>query len=175
MNFSYTLKPNRLIHTSSTTDLAIQKPYFTIFNAPSTKTLPVTPQNLERESKMKKTDYKLFREKELIDQEEPLSCFQLITLSPPSPFVTIIDLNKIEFSALSYPIRQLVGYAKSMFDANLERRAIGKSFNLLKLIELLAENYNATSYHNFTHAFSVLQVYLTPFSCCTSATTDQTC
>jgi hypothetical protein len=48
MNFSYTLKPNRLTQTSSTTQLTIHKPYFGYFNAPSTKTLPVTPQNLER-------------------------------------------------------------------------------------------------------------------------------
>jgi hypothetical protein len=42
----------------------------------------------------------------------------------------------------------------------LERKAIGKSFNLLKLIELIADNYNVTAYHNFTHAFSVLQVMI---------------
>jgi hypothetical protein len=87
---------------------------------------------------MKKTDYKLFREREEIEEETQLSCFALIDLPAPTPFITITELNKLEFCALSYPIKQLVGHAKSMFDANLERRAIGKSFNLLKLIELLA-------------------------------------
>jgi hypothetical protein len=124
---------------------------------------------------MKKTDYRLFREKEQISEENQLSCFRLITLPPPAPFVTITDLDKLEFSALSYPIKQLVGYAKTIFDANVERRAIGKSFNLLKLIELLAENYNVTAYHNFTHAFSVLQVPPPSFSCFTSATAAPTC
>lgn len=82
----------------------------------------------------------------------------MINLPQPTPFITITDLNKLDFSSLSYPIKQLVIYAKTIIDSNLERRSVGKSFNLLKLIELIAENYKVTAYHNFTHAFSVLQV-----------------
>ena len=111
---------------------------------------------------MKTTDYKIFKEKHAINEDNQLSCFGLIALPQPTPFITITDLNKLEFPALAYPIKQLVNYAKTIIDSNLERRAIGKSFNLLRLIELIAENYNVTAYHNFTHAFSVLQV--TPFS-----------
>lgn len=107
---------------------------------------------------MKSTDYKIFKEKYQINEETQLSCLTLITLSQPNPFITITDLNKLEFPALAYPIKNLVNYSKSIIEAHPERRAIGKSFNLLKLVELIAEHYNITAYHNFTHAFSVLQV-----------------
>lgn len=121
---------------------------------------------------MKTTDYKIFKEKYGITEDIQLSCFNLITLPLPTPFITITDLNKLEFPALAYPIKQLVNYSKTIIDSNLERRAIGKSFNLLRLIELIAEHYNITAYHNFTHAFSVLQVQTLPFSSFTRPTID---
>jgi hypothetical protein len=94
-----------------------------------------------------------------------------VRLPQPTPFITLADLNKLDFVSLAYPIKQLVLFSKTIFDASPERRAIGKSFNLLRLIELLAENYNVTAYHNFTHAFSVLQVLPPSRSCSTSRTT----
>lgn len=45
-----------------------------------------------------------------------------------------------------------------ILDSSPERKLLGKSFNLNKLISTLAENYNTTAYHNFTHAFSLLLV-----------------
>lgn len=107
---------------------------------------------------MKTTDYKIFLEKQEGSEESLPSCFSLIVLPTPNPFVTIPELNKLEFCALAHPIKNLVGYSKTIIEANPQRRAIGKSFNLLRLIELIAEHYNITAYHNFTHAFSVLQV-----------------
>jgi hypothetical protein len=43
-------------------------------------------------------------------------------------------------------------------ESSPERKLISKSFNLNKLISTIAENYNTTAYHNFTHAFSLLLV-----------------
>lgn len=121
---------------------------------------------------MKNCDLKLFRDQQENNEEPAISCLELVRLPQPSPFITITDLNKLEFSSLAYPIKQLILFSKTIFDASPERRVIGKSFNLLRLIELLAENYNVTAYHNFTHAFSVLQVFPVPCSCSTSPTTD---
>lgn len=67
---------------------------------------------------MKSTDYKIFREKYDINEETQLSCFNLISLPQPTPFITITDLNKLEFAALSYPIKQLIAYSKTMIDSN---------------------------------------------------------
>ncbi len=51
-----------------------------------------------------------------------------------------------------------------MFEATPERKNIGKTFNLKRLLQLFAESYNITAYHNFSHAFSVLLVYNNLFS-----------
>jgi hypothetical protein len=64
MSFSLSLKQTRLTHVSSSSELSHPKPYFPFYNAPSTKTLPVTPTHALRESKMKSSDYKLFREQQ---------------------------------------------------------------------------------------------------------------
>lgn len=48
MNFSLSLKQNRLTHTSSSSELSHTKPYSPFYNAPSTKTLPVTPTHALR-------------------------------------------------------------------------------------------------------------------------------
>lgn len=57
-------KPTRLTHACSSSELSSHKPYLLFYNAPSTKTLPVTPTHALRESKMKSTDYKLFRDQQ---------------------------------------------------------------------------------------------------------------
>lgn len=78
----------------------------------------------------------------------------------PKPFVSLADLNKIEFPALSYKISDLINFSRMIIDANPERKAIGKSFNLDRLLHLISETYLVTAYHNFTHAFSLLIVLI---------------
>jgi len=103
----------------------------------------------------------LFKQKnDISDEEPPLSCFRLITLQQPKLFISLQDLDQIEFPTLSYTISELISFSKMIVEATPERKLIGRSFNLNKLINLIADNYNITAYHNFTHAFSLLLVYL---------------
>ena len=102
---------------------------------------------------------KAFKEKENIsDLDPPISCFTLINNPQPKLFISLEDLHRLDFPILSYTTAELISYSKLIIDANLERRHIGKAFNLTRLIELIAENYNVNAYHNFSHAFSVMLV-----------------
>lgn len=96
----------------------------------------------------------------------------MVKLSFPSSFVTTADLNRLDFSPLSYQVKDLILYAKAILESDHDRKILSRSFNLLKLIQLIARNYNINPYHNFTHAFSVLLVTITLFSCSFRPTTD---
>lgn len=105
--------------------------------------------------------------KEKINYKEakpPISCLRLIKTEQPKLFVSIKDLNAIDFPVLSYTISELIHFSRLILESSPERKLIAKSFNLNKLISTLAENYNTTAYHNFTHAFSLLLVLLTRLS-----------
>ena len=57
----------------------------------------------QRRHKKDTTDIVLFKEKEQIsDIDPPLSCFKLISYLPPKFFVSLEDLNRIDFPMLSY-------------------------------------------------------------------------
>lgn len=93
-------------------------------------------------------------------------------LPQPKLFISLSELNSVDFPMISYTISELVNFSKMIIDANPERRAIGKAFNLSKLILLISENYLITAYHNFTHAFSLLLVSPHPLSSSSSPTDD---
>lgn len=86
--------------------------------------------------------------------------------------MTTADLNRLDFSPLSYQVKDLILYAKAILEADHERKILSRSFNLFKLIQLIAKNYNINPYHHFTHAFSVLLVTMTLLSYFFSPTTD---
>ena len=127
------------------------------------------PEKQEKEDKHEKhdkpnknqTDLKSFKEKFNINENnQSISCLKLITTSSPKLFINLKELNMIDFPVLSYTLSELCDFSKMIFESNNERKLIGKSFNLNKLIHLIAENYLVTAYHNFTHAFSLLLVII---------------
>jgi hypothetical protein len=48
--------------------------------------------------------------------------------------ISLSDLNKIEFSPLPYSIKKLAGFSQLILEGNQERKALGKTFNLPRLI-----------------------------------------
>jgi len=68
----------------------------------------------------------------------PISCLKLVNTSSPKLFINLKELNMIEFPVLSYTISELCDISKMILENNSERKLIGKSFNLNKLIHLIA-------------------------------------
>jgi hypothetical protein len=132
---------------------------FSPFSSPCHKTVPTAASlKLEKHSK-DITDLKAFKDKyQVDDRNPPISAFRLITLPAPKLFVSLNDLDQVDFPVLSYTISEITNFSAMILDSSPVRKAIGKSFNLSKLMQLIAENYNVTAYHNFTHAFSLLLV-----------------
>lgn len=137
---------------------------FSATSTPLAKTYSTAFLKSEKHNK-ETTDLKNFKEKyQIEDQSPPISCLRLIKTHPPKMFISLEDLNKVNFPVISYSINDLVNFSRLILDSSPERRIIAKSFNTTRLIQLLAENYNVTAYHNFTHAFSLLLVTSILFS-----------
>lgn len=130
---------NKYLHTVSTPTLRSldtnSKFTYQKFTKDTTQQLP----NCQKKKRKDTTDIKAFKEKEHIaDMDIPLSCFQLISLSQPKLFVQLQDLDKIEFPSLSYTTAELISFSKMIIESSMERKRIAKTFNLNKLIELIA-------------------------------------
>lgn len=138
----------------------------------SSKRFNSTPKE-DHQGKNSSSDFKTFKIKHRPHELEHFNCFNLIKIPYPSSFVTNADLLRLDFSPLSHSVKELIIYAKSIIESNFERKMIGKSFNLLRLIQLIADSYRAEAYHNFTHAFSVLLVPQKIFSSYFNHTADQ--
>jgi hypothetical protein len=48
--------------------------------------------------------------------------------------INLSDLNKIEFSPLPFSIKKLAEFSQLILEGNQERKALGKTFNLPRLI-----------------------------------------
>lgn len=148
--------------------------FFSATNTPLSKTQSTLFSKPEKHTK-ETTDLKKFKEKYNInDENPPISCLRLIKTHTPKMFISLDDLNKVNFPVVSYSISDLINFSRLILDSSPERRIIAKSFNTTKLIQLLAENYNVVAYHNFTHAFSLLLVLPIRHSFSTKPTTDAT-
>jgi hypothetical protein len=156
----------------STLSLNLNYQPFSATSTPLPKTHSTAFLKQEKQNK-DSTDLKNFKEKyQIEDQFPPVSCLKLIKTHPPKMFISLEDLNKVNFPVISYSINDLVNFSRLILDSSPERRMIAKSFNTTRLIQLLAENYNVTAYHNFTHAFSLLLVPSILYSSCTKLTID---
>lgn len=167
-NMSSLSKNRQPKHHLPFNSLSLNQQYssFSASSTPLTKTFSNTFSKPEKHSK-DTTDLKNFKAKYRIKDESPtISCLRLIKTHTPKMFISLEDLNKVNFPVISYSINDLVNFSRLILDSSSERRIIAKSFNTTRLIQLLAENYNVTAYHNFTHAFSLLLVLFCLFSFC---------
>lgn len=170
---NFCLRLKKMYHLSIATDIQpLEERQINYFSAVNSCKRPCSAiKRNKRSSRKQTTDFKTFKMNNNAKYESfPL--IGLVKLSFPSSFITTADLNSLYFSPLSYQVKDLILYARAILEADHERKILGRSFNLLKLIRLISKNYNANPYHNFTHAFSVLLVNIALISCFFNPTTD---
>jgi hypothetical protein len=59
------------------------------------------------------------------------------------------------FPVLSFKVKDLINFACLMLQSNSFARGLPRLFGLFSAI---AQNYNCVSYHNFSHAFTLMQL-----------------
>lgn len=110
--------------------------------------------------KKNNSDYESLLQKMEREDLQPLEIFDIIDIPRcDSGPASLIDLNNINFSILSennLSLCYLAGLALKNSSFVIEQGI--KSSRIDSFIEMVCLNYNVTSYHNFSHGFSVFLV-----------------
>ena len=86
------------------------------------------------------------------------SSFALINVPKKNPNVTLKELTELNFSVLSYSIQDLINFSTEILYSNSYAKSIFTRQQTEELVTAIATCYNKISYHNFSHAFSLMQV-----------------
>ncbi len=86
------------------------------------------------------------------------SSFALINVPKKNPNVTLKELTQPNFSVLSYSIQDLINFSTEILYSNSYAKLIFSKKQTEELVTAIATSYNKLSYHNFSHAFSLMQV-----------------
>jgi hypothetical protein len=65
---------------------------------------------------------------------------------------------EFNFSVLSYSVQDLIKFATEIIYSNSYAQSVFTKAQMEELTLTIASNYNKTPYHNFSHAFSLMQV-----------------
>ncbi len=110
------------------------------------------------------SDYQAFRwtlKKEGSEFRLP-ECIKILKIPEHLKRLSSLNLptNLINFKSLNYSVEQLCKMSSSLLEEKGKCRELMKEKDLQRLLRHISEEYNINGYHNFTHAFSVLLVFL---------------
>ena len=97
-----------------------------------------------------------------LDPKQYASILSLISIRKKhgSSNIGLKELMNPEFAVLQYTIKQLIECSKLILETSHFCRINFPGKIVRRMVTLFADNYHLVAYHNYSHAFSVLLVFL---------------